>query len=286
VSGDPIRLGDYLKDAEVFEHPLLYIGRINPHYGHFIIESLSYWWALTEHLGNVKYLVHAHDASVFEISYVRDCMHAAGIDSERLIYSKRPLKIREIHVPQSAFQLNSHVFKKYREICQKIAEGTGAFGKTATDQPLYISRRALSSGVASYRGEEKLESFLFNRGVRVVHPQRLSFDQQVELFNRHRRILGILGSGMHNLVFSLNSRKVVYFTPHWVNPTCLLIDKCFGMDSVYVQSCTKRDRWRYYINPISKMLRLSGDGKTGKFLRTYELDLRKVLNWLSNSGAI
>jgi hypothetical protein len=113
VSGDPIRLGDYLKDAEVFEHPLLYIGRINPHYGHFIIESLSYWWALTEHLGNVKYLVHAHDASVFEISYVRDCMHAAGIDSERLIYSKRPLKIREIHVPQSAFQLNSHVFKKY-----------------------------------------------------------------------------------------------------------------------------------------------------------------------------
>jgi capsular polysaccharide biosynthesis protein len=283
---EPPRYGDETAGMPAYDQPLLYLGFFHPSYGHFLLEVISYWWALLTEYGRYdRYLIHVHDASVLQMAHVQACLAALNIKPEQIVHFDRPTRLRHVVVPDPSVQLNSHIHTQYRTLMEKIAVGLGAREYKQTDQPLYVSRRKLDFGKDRYIGEDKIEGFLAERGARVIHPQEMPFREQVKVFNEHRRILGMIGSGMHNIVLALQPKELTYFTTHLINDNFFIVDSCFEADSTYVKACPAIDRYRVLVGDLVKGItgrRKRADG----FLTAHELDTPRVIEWLTAAGRV
>src|SRR5690606_36188628 len=150
--------------------------------------------------------------------------------------------------------LESHVYTAYRETCLDIATRLDAASSPATDQPHYVSRTGLMKGVYRYRGEQHIEAFMRTKGARVSHPEAMSRRDQLSAYASHRRVFGVIGSAMHNVVFAPGPTAASYFAPSWVNPTCFLIDRVAGVDSAYVRATGMLDNLQAVRDRIGKLL--------------------------------
>ena len=196
-------------NLQFFEGKAIYLGILLGHYGHFLLESISRWWPLAERLNNFDYyLFHLPNPSILKQSWVSKLLSLAGIDKRRIIHFDKSTRVKSVIIPETSLQIGSHIFQKYRDICQHLLKPLDLENLKQTDQPIYFSRRLLNRGVRKIAGEELLEDFLLKNGFYIVHPQFLPIEEQIYLINRHRYIVGIVGSALHSLVFSLSSKTV------------------------------------------------------------------------------
>ena len=228
-------------NANYFDHEVFYLGWIINQYGHFLLESLARCWSIVDQIKKAKYyLVHPWNNNCLNPKHVTLFFDLLGIDKNKIIYFEEPTIIKRVIVAQAAFQIRSHVFSRYRNIFRHIVEKLDIKIDLVqqTEQPLYFSRSLLSDKSRKVRGEHKLERILTKHGFQIVHPQFIPIKEQIYLINRHKYIMGCIGSAMHNLLFSLSPKMVTYFTSVYPNGNYLLIDKCLDISSTYVKSLT------------------------------------------------
>lgn len=283
---DPPRFTGDLSDLPVYDRPVLYMNHIRPHFGHFIMETLSNWWALTENLDGIdRYCFHAYDPALVQRPYIKACLDAMGITAENLVTFDRPTRLSQVIVPQTSFQLQSHTHTVYREFMNKLALALGVGEARLTDQPLYLSRTAHKSGVRQYIGEEKVESFLAERGARIVHPQQLPFREQFKVVNEHTNILGFQGSQLANIVGALEPKTVTYFTEETPWGGSILINKCFDNQATFVKVCEADHIARTLYS--SAMRRLTGKkSEFDGFAKAHKVDDKRAIAWLKSEGIV
>lgn len=204
--GQPLAtFGDDLSSAvpgdEVREE-VIYLGPLYNHFGRVLLDSLARSWALAQHDPSLKVLFdypnvpHRHlHPWVFRI------LEAFGVPRARLLILDRPTRLRRVTVPEPLFEqgLTAHerAIGPYRDIAARIAGG-----HERSSQPVYLSRRLLTSRQRPIIGEEALEQLFADHGALIVHPQRLTFDQQVRLVNQHSDIFSSASSAAHNILFA------------------------------------------------------------------------------------
>mgnify|MGYP003617659334 CR=1 FL=1 len=286
LTTEPERYAGNPADLPVYDRPVLYLGRLHRHYGHWLQESLGSWWPLGEKPDGIdRFLFHVPDPKLFDRHYVKACLSAMGVTPESVLYFDRPTLLRNVVVPDPALRLHSSINLKYREFSHKLATALGAEDVTPTDQPMYLSKRKLEAGVRRFEGEDDLEDYLEQRGVNIVHIQELPFAEQVRLYNRHKTILGITGSGMLTINLSLEPKRTIYFAETPPMPSCLLVDRCFESEATYLNVCTNESRWNSIQRRIKKKLTgNSRDKRKNGFKMQYELDFKRASDWLSKSG--
>jgi capsular polysaccharide biosynthesis protein len=259
-------------ELELLGGKALYLGIFFGHYGHFLLESISRWWSLFDRVEDFDYyLIHLGNANFLKKRWIKELLWLAGIDSQRIIYFNKPIRIQSVFVPEASLQLNGHIFQQYRNIGRHLASSLHLEEIKPIDRPLYLSRRLLDRGNRQIIGEETLEDLLIKNGFYIVHPQLLSVAEQIYLFNRHKYIVGILGSALHNLIFSLAPKTVTYIaSKHNLPISYLLLDTLF-------QNCST------YINAYSPV-ELSDDAPA--FRAKYRLDLAVIRQYLHDIGYI
>lgn len=286
LSTDPPQLTIDAGSLPLHDRPVLYLGLLRPHFGHYLMESLSYWWALAqEHPDVDRYLVHVINPQHLEKHVVKATLDAMGIPRDRLLYFDEPVRLSKVIVPASSFQAKSHIYTRYSETMRKLAVGLGAESARPTDQPLYLSRTQETGGVRRYDGEEQIESYLIERGVRVIHPAQLPLSEQVRAVNEHKVLIGFQGSQMMNSMFSLQPRTVIHFTDDDVWPNTVLIDRCFDNQATYVKVSEYQSRVREgYRSLMARLLgkKLKFDG----FRTWHQVDHQRAIAWLESSGLV
>lgn len=286
LSTEPERYEGNPSELPVYDRPVLYLGRMHRHYGHWLQESLGSWWPLAEKPDGIdRFLFHIPDPRLFERHYVKACLSAMDVAPESLLHFDRPTLLRNVLVPDPALRLHSSINLKYRDFSHKLAAALGAEDVTPTDQPMYLSKRLLEAGVRRFDGEDELETYLERRGVNIVYIEQLPFQEQVRLYNRHRTILGITGSGMLTINLALEPRTTIYFAETPPMPSCLLVDRCFESDATYLNVCTNESTWNSIQRRIKKKLTGNArDKRKNGFKMQYELDTKRATDWLSKSG--
>lgn len=285
---DPVRYEGRVDDLPVYDRPVLYMSHIRPHFGHFILESLAGWWALTEELGDIdRYLFHIHNPALLERPYVKACLEAMQIKPENILYFDKPVRLKQVLVPEASFQLKSHVYDKYREILTRISRAFGAEvpASEQTDQPVYLSKTLNKQGVRHYIGEERVEAFLESRGARIVHPQLLPFAEQFRVVNQHRNVIGFQGSQMSNLVGALEPRNVVYFTDDQAWTGLFLMAKCYGHTASFVN--VSEDAHKLHVLYNSAIRRVFGKKHHYEgFDKFHQVHHERAIGWLTSSGLV
>jgi capsular polysaccharide biosynthesis protein len=226
------------EDPPVLKGDHLYGGRIDPHFGHFLLETLARFWPLAhEPLGRRKVLLHGAEPprEALERSWTAEIFTALGLTAEDLAWSHAPARVAQVTVPEPAFQPQSHAYRVFGAFCRGIGERlVGGRGLRRDPRPVYLSKTRLAAGIRRFENEPELVEELERHGVEIVYPEQMSFADQVALFHTRRAILGTTGSALHVSLFAPPGARIIGLNeaPR-LNSNFLLADAVSGARAQY-----------------------------------------------------
>jgi hypothetical protein len=93
--------------------------------------------------------------------------------------------------------------RPFREVAARVAADV-----VPSEQPLYLSRRRLTSAQRPVVGECELEGLLRSQGFAIAYPETMTFEDQIRLINSHQDIFSAVGSAAHSILFALGKPRL------------------------------------------------------------------------------
>jgi hypothetical protein len=182
------------------DEDVVYLGPLFNHYGRVLLESLARIWYLSE-VDPATKVVFSQTQEILA-PWVFKLLSVFGIPPERIVTLDEPTRIRRAIVPEPLFEqhYSAHVdmVRPFRDVAARIAADV-----RPSEQPLYLSRRRLTSGQRQIIGETELEEILRQSGFVIAYPETMTIEDQVRLVNGHTDIFSSLGSAAHSILFAL-----------------------------------------------------------------------------------
>jgi hypothetical protein len=191
---------------------VIFLGMLFNHFGRVLLESLARVWYLNEVEPSVKVLFNsANSAQAAHASWVSKLLTAFGIPPERIHALDEPTRLRRAIVPEPLFKqfYSAHVdmARPFREVAARLASDV-----SPSEQPLYLSRRRLTSRQRPVVGEAELEELLRENGFAIAYPETMTIEDQIRLINSHTNIFSSLGSAAHSILFALSKPRLHLLT--------------------------------------------------------------------------
>jgi hypothetical protein len=196
-------------DLAPIAEDVIYLGPLYNHYGRVLLETLARAWYVNEP-GAVTQRVIVSTANAAQhdrAPWLAPLMDAFGIPAERLYLTPQLSRFRRITVPEPLFEQLHAAHSRMVEPFHRVAQAGGGEAPTS-EQPVYLSRRGLSSRQRPVIGEAEVEEILRANGVRIVYPETLPLMDQVRIVNTHRDILSPVGSAAHTILFATNRPRL------------------------------------------------------------------------------
>jgi hypothetical protein len=190
------------------DEDVIYLGLLFNHYGRVLLESLARVWYLDRVDPSAKVVFNNANAAQGGIApWLPDLLSLFGISPERILHLNTPTRLRKAIVPEPLFEqfysAHEEMVQPFREVAARVAGDVTPFA-----QPLYLSRRRLSSRQRPIIGEADLEEVLRAEGFRIAYPETMSLEDQVRMINSHADIVSSLGSAAHSILFALHRPRL------------------------------------------------------------------------------
>lgn len=158
----PLDYSDITKRAP--EDVYVYGGYIHRHYGHFLLSTLSRFWAF-EHqsLQNIKIVYHAHEDidTLFKQPFIADLFGAMGLVSDNFIKFSEPTLITTLIVPCPSFEETGYAHDAFSRLGMRLGDIlTKNHILNASDSPIYLSKAKVVHGVGHLVNENEFSSVL------------------------------------------------------------------------------------------------------------------------------
>lgn len=202
---------DVRQPAQLDEEIIFLGWSMHFHYGHFLLESLSRcWYALAARPSlRVAFLPHTPDPLT---GVPRRMLELLDIPPDRVLFVRVPTRFSRVHVPDQLYEHLGIAHVGARRVYQRIAERVlDGVVPAVSEQPVYLSRAAVARPIRAIREEATFEAMVRERGYHVAYPDRMSFDEQVLLFNSHADYVGCGGSSLHSVLFSRQRPRIHQF---------------------------------------------------------------------------
>jgi capsular polysaccharide biosynthesis protein len=146
----------------------------------------------------------------------------------------RPVRIARLVVPHTSLRQNVFGHRAFADLCRRIGARLLPEPPPVEMRPAYLSKTGLPGGLRRIVNEAGIEALLAAEGVEIVHPERLSFAQQLALFAGRRTVLGTAGSAFHTALFVQPAGRAVVLSPRpSINSNYVLFDRLGGADTGY-----------------------------------------------------
>lgn len=190
------------------DEDVVYLGLLFNHYGRVLLESLARVWYLDRVDPSLKVVFNSANAAQSGYApWLPAVLSLFGIPPDRILHVNAPTRLRRAIVPEPLFEqfYSAHVdmVRPFREVAARVAGNV-----TPSAQPLYLSRRRLTSRQRPVIGEAELEEVLRANGFRIAYPETMTIEDQVRLINSHADIVSSLGSAAHSILFALQRPRV------------------------------------------------------------------------------
>ncbi len=201
-----------LQEAPPYDY--IYAGPAVPHYGHFVLTSLSRLWPfLAKKPRKTKILYHAYGQpdELFKTPFVREFLGALDLTPDDLAVFQRPVRLRSLTVPAASFNELASAHQIFADLCHQIGHRLLArSGIASGGKPIYLAKTKLTYGVGRLTNEAELLMQLGRKlEFDVVCPETLPIAAQVALFASKRLILGTTSSAFHTSIFSDSMPELV-----------------------------------------------------------------------------
>jgi hypothetical protein len=208
--------------------PVFYFIYNSDNYYHFIYDTLPYlisYLHLLQVLPETKLLVSCPNyQSVSPYPFFYEFLEMLGIKKDSLVFVTENTLYRELylsdsytHAGKSDFAPHSQVYRLYDRLrIQALRDNIDPF----LSDKIYISRRSwlhnnksnIGTDYTSRRvmeNEEELIDFLSAQGFVEIFAETLSTSTKITLFHRAKFIIGALGGGLSNALFSTSRASLI-----------------------------------------------------------------------------
>ncbi len=218
----------------------VYGGMVKLHYGHFIANTLSRLWifARLKPAPEDRIVFHSYCGPKpwFSRPFIRETLAALGIAEHNVVVWHRPIRIDRLSLPQTSFNEQHSVHQVYGDLCRQIGRAIlGPAKLVPNTTPVYLSKSALQAGVGRIENETIVEGILAAEGFDIVHPEELSFPDQIRLFSERAHIMAVVGSALHTSIFTQAANRITAIsgTPS-PNSNFSLMDQVSGNTPTYL----------------------------------------------------
>ncbi|MGE5271071.1 MAG: glycosyltransferase 61 family protein [Thiohalocapsa sp.] len=227
-----------LQESVVSPVTAMYGGVLSVHFGHFLLESTErLWWAVAERFDG-PIVFQAESPTDVDVPFVRRFFELLGID-QQVVVAEKAMQFGRVVVPHAAFQLRAFVYEAFRAPFAKVGEAAEIGGRAVGPSRIYLSRTRLVSRqgepIGRVVGEEVVEEAFRRHGYDIVHPQTLSFEDQIRLVRRARTVSGVQGSALHLMLFSPGIGQAIHIMrSRDVNLSFPILDELVCDSSIYI----------------------------------------------------
>ncbi len=217
------------KTAEYSDQSVVYGGVAYFHlYGHFLMESTARLWFVLQNSDDKRPIVFI---PVGKPDRYLEFFDLLGIERERLLFIERPMRFKEIAVPEMSSRLGEFYTEEFMLPFRKAAANVPA----AKYEKVYLSRRRLEFGNTC--DEEVLERLFTKNGYKVVFPERLSVREQIALMKGAKSVTSLLSSATHNALFCKEGTECIILNrAETVNNAQIIVNRAVGLDWYYVDA--------------------------------------------------
>lgn len=180
--------------AETLRGTWIYGGVLRPHYGHFLLESLSRAWFLRRR-PDLPILWHAANGRAVLSPWHREVFAMLGMPEGRMQVILRPTAVERVLLPDAGCVIE-------RRLHPVQARALAVFPAPAPrpGRRLWLSRSRLPDSLSKIEGEAALEAHLEVAGWTILHPQTLPVWRQLAAMADAEEIAGFEGSAFHSVL--------------------------------------------------------------------------------------
>lgn len=193
ISADPIRV-DRVANPRRLNGRWLYGGNWMNQFGHFILETLSTLWPSGTSFEGI--LFHPFLFGNRPLAWQYEFLERLDIPPKMEIVLE-DVEVESLVVPERAVVLNKSVSSEARDVWHRIANR-----RTELQPPVFFSRSMLDDDVRSFENDTVLDNALEAMGIRVVHPENLALEEQLQIVADSEIIIGLSGSALHLSAFA------------------------------------------------------------------------------------
>ncbi|MDD5276839.1 MAG: glycosyltransferase family 61 protein [Methylovulum sp.] len=243
--GDEVRLSQPIaNDIDLSNLPIIqsdlpyfFIGEINPHFGHFLVESTARLWPLlylsSAFTGNYLYFGQNASTAPLNKAFIKSIFGGFSLNTQDFVAYRKPCKLRNVLIAYPAFEIRLQGSPAFRQSMQHIGDtltNNGLADISNTNQtPLYLSKSKLTKGLSGIINETAIEDSLRKKGVDIWHPETVDLPTQIRELSSRKYIIGSVGSAFHSLLFCPGDKVISGIVlDRKVNSNYVIIDQLCG----------------------------------------------------------
>ena len=177
----------------------LYAGQTRGHFGHFIMEGMTRFWAVGRDLGDFDgvlfFPLPGRNIQGRLNGAFRDLLQPL-VPAAPCLAVPEPLRVDELVVPSQGFGFPNWT-EGHAEVRDFMRSRYAAAFRPKGPEKLYVSRSRVRSASGDFDKENQVEQLMQQAGYEVFHPQEHSIAEQAGRFLAARQIVGGDGSAFH-----------------------------------------------------------------------------------------
>ena len=229
----------------------LYGGEIFPHFGHFLLESLSRLWPLA--VPDMEKELFGCDILYWAPNYKTGTLTCLNTKVKQTIFENlnsnikpnlrgvnQRVLIHKLIIPDQAVILESEIYPIFRTLLKNAGDRIiRMYSQSRKDEytdKVYLSRSSLSLSKRNCVNEKKLENILKAHGFGIFHIHEFSIADQIGLLNNAKIIVGPDGSSFHAMLLSeMSGKLILYLICGKPERTYIGIDRICEADAKYIK---------------------------------------------------
>ena len=243
--------------AERIKRPTIYLGTLNGHFGHFLVESLARCWALSTldpGLGvvfhNANYAGPADMAALLRMfpKYISTTLDLLGITPGRVEFANRDLRFDNLFVPRAQFWISQFgargLSEVYDDIRESLVRRTGL--PVGPSRKLYLTRRKLDDTAPhkarkNVANEIDVEALFVDKGFESIALEQMPFEEQIMVMATASHIAGTTGSALHMAMFTAQPEAELIGIDWRNSRTQYILDAARGLRAHHIYCYNGRD---------------------------------------------
>ncbi len=192
----------------------LYLGHAFTHFGHFMLETISALYWVREVDAEVSLLFHPFEEAgenVFtHYGHGVECLKLLGISPERVVIATADLAVDELLLPPRAYDMTNGPHYDFSDVYRSLRNAAMRSPGALQAKRIYLSRRRLKRRERGrLANEAAIERRMKGRGFTVLHPERMSFSDQIRAAAAADILAGVDGSALHLAAFMRPGARVL-----------------------------------------------------------------------------
>lgn len=225
------------KDVPYLDEEIIYLGYINNHWGHFLLDSTTRLYPFLKDVDKrykYAYLVNegqdytpvASIARFFELLGIRD----------RLVFINKVTRCRRIVIPEQGYMVNGYYSKEFLALFDTVA-GKVDCTKYPFYEKVYYSRSNFKKAKGSEIGEEMLLDLFRKNDFTIIAPEKCTLDEQIAIVRNSKLLAAITGTIPHNLLFAAAGQKILIINKtHNLNVAQMDINEMKKVEATYIDA--------------------------------------------------